>query len=239
MSYFEKFNQAARDVLIRAEFEAIQRDQAQFGPEHLLAAMHRGGSGIAGRALRTLGLREDRLRLVLDHSVDASKPEVLGGAALSDRLKRVLAATVEEWRALGHPEIGPAHMLLGLCRDEERHRSGVLTEYWAGAGTDAGRGHSPVRGARSGGKLRSAIRFPPQEEVAPAPRGRHHASPRAVDGTDPAAGVGSWDDRTRTGFGPATGGRRYARCVVQATGITCSFPLLSTDFRRRAWQGWR
>jgi ATP-dependent Clp protease ATP-binding subunit ClpC len=126
VSYFDKFNQAARDVLVRAEFEAIQRDQAQFGPEHLLAAMHHGGAGIAGRALRTLGLREDRLLLALDHGVDATRPEMPGGAALSDRLKRVLAATVEEWRALGHPEIGPAHMLLGLCRDEEQHRSGVL-----------------------------------------------------------------------------------------------------------------
>ena len=127
MSYFDKFNQAARDVLARAEFEAVQRDHAEFGPEHLLAAMHRGGTGIAGRALQNQGLSDDRLRLALDHLPDSTMSESVGHARLSDRAKRLLALTVEEWHALGHPEIGPAHLLLGLCREEVEAGCGVLT----------------------------------------------------------------------------------------------------------------
>ncbi|MCS7087325.1 MAG: ATP-dependent Clp protease ATP-binding subunit [Thermoflexales bacterium] len=125
----DRFSSSARQVLRIASEEAHRLAHNYIGTEHLLLGLVREESGIAGRVLRELGARPDRVTELVERmtgagrrSASAEKPE------LTPRTKMVLEHAVEEARKLGSTYISTEHILLGLIRQNEGVAIDVLRQ---------------------------------------------------------------------------------------------------------------
>jgi len=118
MAGMERFTQRARRVLALAHEEAESLHQNSIFTEHLLLGLIDEESGVAGRALRDLGLEPERVREMVERLSgygrgDAEKIELSAGT------QHVLNLAIEEARSLGHQYIGTEHLLLGLVQSTE------------------------------------------------------------------------------------------------------------------------
>jgi ATP-dependent Clp protease ATP-binding subunit ClpC len=124
---FARFNADAKRVLGLAQDEAIRHGHNYIGTEHLLTALLRGPQTIAGRALTSLGVELDKVRMALDFIVGRGDTTTAPTEiTLSPRTKKVLELAVDEARGLGQGHVGPEHILLGLVREGEGIASGIL-----------------------------------------------------------------------------------------------------------------
>lgn len=143
---FERFTDRARTVVRLAQQAAFQAGQDHLGPEHLLAGLHREGTGVAAvvlreagstepalgappaiedaEALATLGidLADVRLRMREQFGADAVEERV---APFTDEAKAALGRALVESHELGHDYVGTEHLLLALDEDG-RYRERVL-----------------------------------------------------------------------------------------------------------------
>jgi ATP-dependent Clp protease ATP-binding subunit ClpC len=114
----ERFTQRARKVLSLAHEEAERLRQPYINTEHLLLGLILEEGGVAGRALRDLGLDSDRVREVVEHLSGYGLQES-GIIELSTGAQQILEFAIEDARTLGHQFIGTEHLLLGLTRVTE------------------------------------------------------------------------------------------------------------------------
>jgi ATP-dependent Clp protease ATP-binding subunit ClpC len=115
MAGMERFTQRARRVLSLAHEEAERLRQPYINTEHILMGLILEEGGVAGKALRDLGLEPDRVREVIEHLSGYGLQES-GIIELSTGAQQVLENAIEDARALGNPIIGTEHLLLGLTR---------------------------------------------------------------------------------------------------------------------------
>jgi len=115
MAGMERFTQRARRVLSLAHEEAERLRQPYINTEHILMGLVVEEGGVAGKALRDLGLDPDRVREVIEHLSGYGLQES-GIIELSTGAQQVLENAIEDARALGNPIIGTEHLLLGLTR---------------------------------------------------------------------------------------------------------------------------
>lgn len=115
MAGMERFTQRARRVLSLAHEEAERLRQPYINTEHILMGLILEEGGVAGKALRDLGLDTDRVREVIEHLSGYGLQES-GIIELSTGAQQVLENAIEDARALGNPIIGTEHLLLGLTR---------------------------------------------------------------------------------------------------------------------------
>ncbi len=127
LSGMERFTQRARRVLSLAHQEAERLRQTSIGTEHLLMGLIQEEGGVAGRALRDLGLEPDRVREMIER-VSGYGQAPSGRIELSAGTQQVLEFAIEEARRLGHHFIGTEHLLLGLVRSEEDKAGEVLAK---------------------------------------------------------------------------------------------------------------
>ena len=119
MAGMERFTQRARKVLSLAHQEAERVRNNFIGTEHLLLGLLVEEGGVAGRVLRELGLRADRVReVVLRITSTPSEFDPNRVELASSDTQQVLEHSVGEARRLGHHYIGTEHILLGLVRVE-------------------------------------------------------------------------------------------------------------------------
>ncbi|MCS6773757.1 MAG: ATP-dependent Clp protease ATP-binding subunit [Thermoflexales bacterium] len=109
--------------------EANRLAHNYIGTEHLLLGLVKEEGGIAGRVLRELGARPERVAEMVERMTGAGrrssaneKPE------LTPRTKAVLELAVEEARKLGSAYIGTEHLLLGLIRQGDGVAIDVLRQ---------------------------------------------------------------------------------------------------------------
>src|SRR6476660_6929441 len=126
MAGMERFTQRARRVLSLAHQEAEQSRNNNIGTEHLLLGLMDEEGGVAGRALRELGLTSDRIREVIRGITTNSSSFDPNRVELASETQQVLEHAVDEARRLGHHYIGTEHILLGLVREGEGIAAGVL-----------------------------------------------------------------------------------------------------------------
>ncbi|MBP7601451.1 MAG: ATP-dependent Clp protease ATP-binding subunit ClpC, partial [Thermoflexales bacterium] len=123
----ERFTQRARKVLTIAQEEAERLQHNYIGTEHLLLGLIKEDSGIAGRVLRELGARPERVSEMVERMTGAGR-RAGGKLELTPRTKQVLEFAVDEARKLNHSFIGTEHILLGLIRQGDGVAIDVLKQ---------------------------------------------------------------------------------------------------------------
>ncbi len=124
----DRFTQRARRVLQLANEEAERLSHNYIGTEHLLLGIVKEESGIAGRVLRDLGAKSDRVAEMVERMTGAGRRASASKLDLTPRTKQVLEYAVEEAKKLGHSYIGTEHLLLGLIRQSDGVAIDVLRQ---------------------------------------------------------------------------------------------------------------
>ena len=125
---FERYTEKARRLIFFARYEASQFGSPSIETEHLLLGLLREDKALAHQFLGT-GAAVEAVRKQIDQrTTKHEKVSTLVDLPLSDESKRVLAFAAEESESLGHKHIEPAHLLLGLLREERSFGAQLLSE---------------------------------------------------------------------------------------------------------------
>jgi ATP-dependent Clp protease ATP-binding subunit ClpC len=114
----ERFTQRARRVLSLAHQEAERLRHTAINTEHILLGLIEEEGGIAGHAMRELGLETARVQQMVERLAPIGLTE-MPALELSVGAQQVLEYAIEEARLLGHQFVGTEHLLLGLTRSTE------------------------------------------------------------------------------------------------------------------------
>lgn len=121
-----RFTERAQRVLALAQDEARRAKFNYIGTEQLLLGLLAEGEGIAAKALLSLGLSLDKVRVEVEKIMGQGEGAPTGEIVLTPRTKKVLELAADEARRLGHNYIGTEHLLLGLIREGEGVAARVL-----------------------------------------------------------------------------------------------------------------
>ncbi|NLS45453.1 MAG: ATP-dependent Clp protease ATP-binding subunit [Firmicutes bacterium] len=132
---FGGLTERAQRVLQLSQGEARRLGHDVIGTEHLLLGLVAEGTGIAARALQSLGINLEDVRQAVEKMVGTGDPDKVKMLTLTPRAKKVLELAMIEARQLGQGYIGTEHILLGLVREGE----GVAAQVLTGLGADAGK----------------------------------------------------------------------------------------------------
>ncbi|UUX33119.1 ATP-dependent Clp protease ATP-binding subunit [Fundicoccus culcitae] len=117
----ELFTDSARQVMIFAAEQAYYLRHQAVGTEHILLGLAREETGIAGKALRSVGATYQALLIELEaiHGKTAS-PRTEGEVVIpySPRAKKVIMNASNDAKRLGAAKVGTEHLLLGLLKEE-------------------------------------------------------------------------------------------------------------------------
>lgn len=125
---FERFTDRARRVLVLAQEESRLLGHTFIGTEHLLLGLLHEDTGLAGQALRALGVQLIPTRERVDEMIGPSGAATAGTGSppFTPRAKKVLELSLRESLLLHHHHIGTEHLLLGLVREGEGVGAQVL-----------------------------------------------------------------------------------------------------------------
>ncbi len=113
---FERFTQAAREVVVHAQEEARDLRHGYIGTEHLLLALLREPSSVAMRALDRLGIERDAVRSDVVRLVGEGPPNRLGER--DAEVLRSIGIDLDEVRRRLEEAFGPGAL---ERRDRVRH----------------------------------------------------------------------------------------------------------------------
>lgn len=116
---FDTFTDRARQVFVVAQDEARRLNHNYLGTEHLLLAMLRVKDSLAGKVLGESGLRETRVRRLVQEIVGRGQSMPDASLAVTPRVKRVMELALKQARTLQHDSVGAEHLLLGLLQEGE------------------------------------------------------------------------------------------------------------------------
>src|SRR4051812_39980465 len=116
---FEQFTDQARRVVVLAQHEARMLNHNYIGTEHLLLGLVDEGGGVAAKALESLGISLEDVRLQVEETIGHGVSTPVGHIPFTPRAKKVLELSLREALQLGHKHIGTEHILLGLIREGE------------------------------------------------------------------------------------------------------------------------
>jgi 4-amino-4-deoxy-L-arabinose transferase-like glycosyltransferase len=157
---FERFTERARQVVVLAQDEARGLRHNYIGTEHLLLALLREEEGVAARVLEAFDLTVEDVRGHVEQVVGRGTDPASGQIPFTPRAKKVLELSLREAMTLGHSDIGPEHILLGIARENSGVASRILLDFDA----EADRIRAAVIGVLGG--------MPPSEAVQLEPKGR-------------------------------------------------------------------
>lgn len=129
-SLFERFTARAKQALFFSRFEASGFGQLSIEPEHVLLGVMRARAGLENRPLANARMSLDHLRADIVARTPASPPVgPFVTIPFTDGTKRVIQFAAAEADLLEHQDIGTAHMLLGLLRDDASVASSIMREH--------------------------------------------------------------------------------------------------------------
>ncbi|QQL44895.1 ATP-dependent Clp protease ATP-binding subunit [Sulfuriroseicoccus oceanibius] len=121
------FTPRAQQVLALARKEADRFNHNYVGTEHLLLGLIKLGQGVAVNVLQKLGMDLNTVRMEVEKQVGAGpENKMSGNIPYTPRVKKVLALSSKEAKALNHSYVGTEHILLGLLREGEGVAARVL-----------------------------------------------------------------------------------------------------------------
>jgi len=112
------------------------------GTEHILLGLIHEGEGVAARALESLGVSLETVRLQVEEIIGQGQEEPSGHIPFTPRAKKVIELARREAEDLGHNYIGTEHLLLGLIREGD----GVGAQVLARLGVDLAAARLQVTG---------------------------------------------------------------------------------------------
>jgi ketosteroid isomerase-like protein len=127
---FERYTEAARRVLFFSREEVTFQGAITIEPEHLFLGLIREQGHVAAEVLSAAHLSPGFLRKEIERE-SPTRPPVSRSAEIpfGTSTKIVLQYGAEEADRLGHPDIGPEHLLLGLLREADSTVASVLTRH--------------------------------------------------------------------------------------------------------------
>jgi len=128
---FERFTDRARRVVVLAQEEARLLNHNYIGTEHILLGLLQEHEGAAARALESLGISLDVVRVEVEAIIGAGQTAPSGHVPFTPRAKKVLELSLREALKLNHNYIGTEHILLGLVREGEGVAAQVLVKLGA------------------------------------------------------------------------------------------------------------
>ena len=123
------FTNESRDVMRFAREEAAKHNHEYIGTEHLLLGLLDYESDDYDTLVRQVGIDRDAVRAAIEQIVTRGKsPAPSLELAFTSRAKRVLELAMESARDIGTTDVGPKHLLMGLCAEERGIGAQVLVE---------------------------------------------------------------------------------------------------------------
>lgn len=123
---FDRFTEQSIKAIMLAQEEARRLGYGFLGTEQILLGLIGEDSGIAAKALKSLGVSLKAARSEIEKNIGHSSNVVGEKIPFTPRGKRLLESALEEARQLGHDFIGTEHLLLGLTQDGEGLAARVL-----------------------------------------------------------------------------------------------------------------
>ncbi len=121
------FTPRAQQVLQLARKEADRFNHGYVGTEHILLGLIALGQGVAVNVMQKMGINLETVRLEVERAVGVGpETKTVGNVPFTPRVKKVLALSGSEARALNHAYVGTEHILLGLLREGEGVAARVL-----------------------------------------------------------------------------------------------------------------
>ena len=121
------FTPRAQQVLQLARKEADRFNHGYVGTEHLLLGLIALGQGVAVNVLQKMGVDLETVRLEVEKAVGVGpETKTVGNVPFTPRVKKVLALSGSEARALNHAYVGTEHILLGILREGEGVAARIL-----------------------------------------------------------------------------------------------------------------
>ena len=135
---FERFSDKARKVVVLAQEEAQVLNHTYIGTEHLLLGLLKENTGLACKALQSLDLTLEDVRIKMLEIIPEGDPaeqdfeqtqavieaepiditeSEKGHIQFTPRAKQVLELSLREAMQLGHNHIGTEHLLLGIIKE--------------------------------------------------------------------------------------------------------------------------
>jgi prophage maintenance system killer protein len=150
---FTRFtDRARRAARVHPPEEARLLNHNYVGTEHLLLGLLREEEGVAAKALTSLGISTDAVRVKVHEIIgQGGWSEGAGDPAYTPRTKKVLWLSLREALQLGHNYIGTEHILLGLVREGEGLAAQVLIELGADLSSVRGKVIQLLSGYTGGG----------------------------------------------------------------------------------------
>ena len=143
---FERFTDRARRVVVLAQEEARLLNHNYIGTEHILLGLVHEGEGVAARALASLDISLEAIRVQVEERVGRGQRTPTGHIPFTPRAKKVFELSLREALQLGHNYMGTEHILLGILREGE----GVAAQVLAGFGADYAQVREQVRWLSTG-----------------------------------------------------------------------------------------
>jgi ATP-dependent Clp protease ATP-binding subunit ClpC len=126
-SMYERFKDAARKVMQRANQEALRFEHEYIGTEHILLGLVREGAGVAANVLKNRDIDPRKVSLEVEKIVQSEPRGITTGKLpQTPKAKKVIEYAIEEARNLNHNYVGTEHLLLGLLREQEGVAAQVL-----------------------------------------------------------------------------------------------------------------
>ncbi|GAB4052221.1 Clp protease N-terminal domain-containing protein [Catellatospora paridis] len=123
---FARYDDAARQVLVLAQQEAIAAGHEHIGPQHLVSAMLRNPASPGTRAVAATGTVE-AVRAALTERFPATGTPGTAPVPFAPQGKKALELTHREALRLGDEHIGTEHLLLGILDLAEGDTVDLLT----------------------------------------------------------------------------------------------------------------
>jgi len=137
---FERFTEKAIKVIMLSQEEARRLGHNFVGTEQVLLGLIGEGTGVAAKALKSLGVTLKDARAEVEKIIGRGSGFVAVEIPFTPRAKRVLELSWDEARQLGHHYINTEHLLLGLIREGE----GVAARVLENLGVDMNKVRSTV-----------------------------------------------------------------------------------------------
>jgi ATP-dependent Clp protease ATP-binding subunit ClpA len=128
---FDRFTDKARRVVVHAQEEARMHGRGRVGTEHVLLGLYLAGDSIATESLEAQGVSLEAVRGQLDEEPAGPGRPPLGYLPFEREAKKALDLSRREALALGHHNIGPEHILLGMIRGSESTAARLLADLGA------------------------------------------------------------------------------------------------------------